>query len=232
MTKPDVDPILEQLLDAALPHVAFDGWSPETFAAATRDAGVDPAVAKALCPRGAVDLAIAYHKRGDAAMIAALKAADLGDMRFRDKVAHAIRLRLQVIDDKEAVRRGTTLFALPHMAADGAKLVWGTADAIWNALGDTSRDANWYTKRMTLAAVYSAVILFWLGDDSLNMQATDDFIDRRIDNVMQFERFKVQAKANPLFKPFAGTLERMMSGIKAPASHSDPDLPGVWRDPQ
>ncbi|PXW72476.1 ubiquinone biosynthesis protein COQ9 [Loktanella sp. PT4BL] len=232
MTKPDVDPILEQLLDAALPHVAFDGWSPETFAAATRDAGVDPAVAEALCPRGAVDLAIAYHKRGDAAMIAALKAADLGDMRFRDKVAHAIRLRLQVIDDKEAVRRGTTLFALPHMAADGAKLVWGTADAIWNALGDTSRDANWYTKRMTLSAVYSAVILFWLGDDSLNMQATDDFIDRRIDNVMQFEKFKAQAKANPLFKPVAGTLERMMSGIKAPATHSDPDLPGVWRDPQ
>lgn len=232
MTKPDVDPILEQLLDAALPHVAFDGWSPETFAAATRDAGVDPAVAKAICPRGAVGLAIAYHRRGDAAMIAALKTADLGDMRFRDKVAHAIRLRLQVIDDKEAVRRGTTLFALPHMAADGAKLVWGTADAIWTTLGDTSRDANWYTKRMTLSAVYSAVILFWLGDDSLNMQATDDFIDRRIDNVMQFEKFKAQAKANPLFKPFAGTLERMMSGIKAPATQTDPDLPGVWHDPQ
>ena len=220
MTKPDVDPILDQLLDAALPHVAFDGWSPETFAAAARDAGVDLSVAKAICPRGAVDLAIAYHQRGDAAMIAALKAADLGDMRFRDKVAHAIRLRLQVIDDKEAVRRGTTLFALPHMAADGAKLVWGTADAIWDALGDTSRDANWYTKRMTLSAVYSAVILFWLGDDSLNMQATDDFIDRRIDNVMQFEKFKAQAKANPLFKPFAGALERMMSGIKAPATSS------------
>ncbi len=232
MTNAPNDPILNQLLDAALPHVAFDGWSPATFDAAIADTGIDSVVAKAVCPRGAVDLAIAYHQRGDAAMIAALANADLSDMRFRDKVAHAIRLRLQVIDDKEAVRRGTTLFALPHMAADGAKLIWGTADAIWTALGDTSRDVNWYTKRMTLSGVYSSVVLYWLGDDSLDLQATDAFIDRRIDNVMQFEKLKAQAKASAILKPFTGTLERMMASVKAPGAASDPDLPGVWRDPQ
>lgn len=232
MTNANNDPVLDKLLDAALPHVAFDGWSPATFKAAVADAVVDPAVANAICPRGAVDLAIAYHHRGDAAMVSALATADLSDMRFRDKVAHAIRLRIRAIDDKEAVRRGTTLFALPHMAADGAKLIWGTADAIWNALGDTSRDVNWYTKRMTLSGVYSAVVLFWLGDDSLDMQATDAFIDRRIDNVMQFEKFKAQAKAIPLLKPLTGTLERMMAAVKAPSGAVDPDLPGIWRDPQ
>ncbi len=231
MTAP-IDPMLNTLLDAALPHVAFDGWSPATFNAAIADADITPGAAATLCPRGAVDLAIAYHQRGDAAMVAALKEADLTAMRFRDKVAHAIRLRLQVIDDKEAVRRGSTLFALPHMAADGAKLIWGTADAIWTALGDTSRDVNWYTKRMTLSGVYSAVILYWLGDDSLDLQATDAFIDRRIDNVMQFEKIKAQAKASPLLKPLTTTLERMMGSVKAPGAATDPDLPGVWRDPQ
>ena len=223
---------IDQLLDAALPHVAFDGWSAATFDAAVVDANIDPATAKAAFPRGAVDLAIAYHQRGDVAMVAALEAADLSDMRFRDKVAHAIRLRLQVIDDKEAVRRGTTLFALPHMAADGAKLIWGTADAIWNALGDTSRDVNWYTKRMTLSGVYSSVVLYWLGDDSLDQQATDAFIDRRIDNVMQFEKFKAQVKASPLLKPLASTFERMAAAVKAPKASTDPDLPGIWRDPK
>lgn len=232
MINAPVDPVLDQLLDAALPHVAFDGWSPATFEAAVADAGIDPAIAKATCPRGAVDLAVAYHHRGDAAMVAALAEADLSGMRFRDKVAHAIRLRLQVIDDKEAVRRGATLFALPHMAADGAKLVWGTADAIWTALGDTSRDVNWYTKRMTLSGVYSSVVLYWLGDDSIDMQATDAFIDRRIDNVMQFEKLKAQAKASPLLKPLTGPLERMMASVKAPKGSDDPDLPGIWRDPQ
>jgi len=232
MTNPPGDPILEQLLDAALPHVAFDGWSQDTFDAAVAEAGIDPEVAKTICPRGAVNLAIAYHHRGDAAMVAALGAAELSDMRFRDKIAHAVRLRLQVIDDKEAVRRGTTLFALPHMAADGTKLIWGTADAIWNALGDSSRDVNWYTKRMTLSAVYSSVTLFWLGDDSPDLQATDAFIDRRIDNVMQFEKLKAKAKASPLLKPLTGALGRIMGSLKAPEAASDPNLPGVWRDPQ
>jgi len=232
MTNPPGDPILEQLLDAALPHVAFDGWSQDTFDAAVAEAGIDPEVAKTTCPRGAVNLAIAYHHRGDAAMVAALGAAELSDMRFRDKIAHAVRLRLQVIDDKEAVRRGTTLFALPHMAADGTKLIWETADAIWNALGDSSRDVNWYTKRMTLSAVYSSVTLFWLGDDSPDLQATDAFIDRRIDNVMQFEKLKAKAKASPLLKPLTGALGRIMGSLKAPEAASDPNLPGVWRDPQ
>jgi len=59
----------EQLLDAALMHVAFDGWSEATFKAAVSDTGMDPTVARAVCPRGAVDLAVAYHKRGDQQMI-------------------------------------------------------------------------------------------------------------------------------------------------------------------
>ncbi|WP_296427782.1 COQ9 family protein [Yoonia sp.] len=232
MMNTPIDPAKDKLLDAILPHVAFDGWAPQAFQAAVAEVGIDPAHAKTLCPRGAVDLAVAYHQRGDRAMVAALGVADLRDMRFRDKVAYAVRLRVHAVDDKEAVRRATALFALPHMAADGAKLIWGTVDAIWTALGDTSRDVNWYTKRMTLSGVYAAVVLYWLGDDSLDAQATDAFIDRRIDDVMQFEKVKAQVKDNPLFKPLTGPLGRLLSGIKAPAQMSPIDLPGIWKDPQ
>ncbi len=225
------DPIKAQLLDAILPHVAFDGWSPTAFEAAIEDAGITRAVAQASCPRGAVDLAVAFHERGDAQMVAALKAADLGAMRFRDKVAHAIRLRLAAVDDKEAVRRGTTLFALPHMVPLGTRLIWGTADQIWTALGDTSTDANWYTKRLTLSGVYASVVLYWLGDDSLDGQATNAFIDRRIEDVMQFEKVKARVNDNALLKPITRPLGRLMSAIKAPAATPPTDLPGVWRNP-
>ncbi len=220
-------PTTEHLFEAMLPHVAFDGWSSEAFSAALADLGVSHEDARGLCPRGAVDLAVAFHTAGDRAMVEALQAADLSDMRFRDKVAHAIRLRLSVVDDKEAVRRGTALFALPHMAPEGSKLIWGTADAIWTALGDTSDDVNWYTKRATLSAVYGSVVLYWLGDDSLDGQATDAFIDRRIDNVMQFESLKAAVKKNPLTRPFAEALGRLTSRVKAPGS-APSDLPGSW----
>ncbi len=226
------DPRKIALLDAILPHVAFDGWAPVAFDAAVSDLGLSAAEARAMCPRGATDLAIAFHERGDAAMVAAIKATDMTEMRFREKVAYAIRLRLKAVDDKEAVRRGTTLFALPHMAPEGTKLIWGTADQIWTALGDTSTDANWYTKRLTLSGVYASVVLYWLGDDSLDGQATDAFIDRRIEDVMQFEKVKARVNSNPLLKPITGPLERLMANIKAPSGQQRTDLPGIWRNSQ
>ncbi|MEY8837829.1 COQ9 family protein, partial [Cribrihabitans sp. XS_ASV171] len=143
--------ITDKLLDAALSHVPFDGWSEATFRAAITDSGVPETVARAICPRGAVDLALAFHARGDRAMLERLRATDLDGMKIRDKIAFAIRTRLEVIEDREAVRRGVTLFALPAYAADGAKAIWGTCDLIWTAIGDKSDDVNWYTKRATLS---------------------------------------------------------------------------------
>ncbi|WP_293577601.1 COQ9 family protein [Phaeobacter sp.] len=215
---------LDQLLEAALMHVPFDGWSSTTFSAAVADSGVNPVVADALCPRGAVDLAVAYHKRGDALMLQRLAHEDMTGLRFRDKITRAVQLRLEVIDDKEAVRRGATLFALPQYAGDGAKLVWGTVDAIWRSLGDVSEDINWYTKRGTLSGVYSATVLYWLGDDSLEHQATWDFLDRRIENVMQFEKLKSKVHANPLLKPLLAGPNWLAQQVRAP--NAQDDLPG------
>jgi ubiquinone biosynthesis protein COQ9 len=209
--------IRDRVLDAALPHVAFDGWSAATLKAAVADSGVDPALAALALPRGAVDLALAFHRRGDAAMRAALAAADLGALRFRERIARAVRLRLEAVAaGKEAVRRGAALFALPQHAADGAGAIWGTADAIWTALGDTSRDVNWYTKRATLSAVYGATVLFWLGDTSDGHAATWEFLDRRIDEVMRIETFKAKVRDTPLGRAFRAGPGRLLEGLRAP----------------
>ena len=218
----------ERVLDAALMHVPFDGWSETTLRAAVIDSGVAEALARSLYPRGGVDLALAYHRRGDALMRDKLATADLGAMRFRERVAHAVRLRLELVEDKEAVRRGATLFALPIYAADGLRAVWGTADAIWDALGDTSRDVNWYTKRVTLSGVYSATVLFWLGDDSPGHQDTWEFLDRRIENVMQIEKAKAAVRDNPVAKALLAGPLKLMEKIRKPETPDD--LPGKMAD--
>ena len=205
-----------RLLDAALMHVPFDGWTETTFRAAIADSGVDTKLARALYPRGGIDLAIAFHRRGDAEMCRRLLETDLSALRFRDRIATAVRYRLEAVEDKEAVRRGTTLFALPLHAAEGARLIWGTADAIWTTLGDTSTDLNWYTKRATLSGVYSATVLFWLGDDSLGHQATWDFLDRRIEDVMRFEQVKAKVKDNPLAKALTAGPLKFMEHLRKP----------------
>ena len=221
-----MDRAKDRILKAALPHVAFDGWSEAALKAAIADSGEDAGLARALYPRGGVDLAVAYHKAGDAAMRAALDARDLGLLRFRDRVALAIRLRLEGAD-RELVRRGSALFALPQHAGEGAGLIWSTADAIWLALGDSSRDFNWYSKRASLAAVYGATVLFWLGDHSDGNEATWTFLDRRIENVMQFEKLKADLRKNPLAQALLKGPLKVLERIAAPQEATD--LPGKMK---
>jgi ubiquinone biosynthesis protein COQ9 len=68
--------------------------------------------------------------------------------------------------------------------------------------------------------------LFWLGDDSIGHQATWDFLDRRVENVMQFEKLKGRMQANPLLKPMLAGPNCLMSRLKAPVAASANDLPG------
>ncbi len=218
------DPLRESLLLAMLDHVPFDGWTDTAFRAAARDAGIAPDLARVIAPRGGLDLAVDYHRRGDARMIARLADTDLSARRMRDRIAAAVRYRIEEAD-REIVRRGMTLFALPQNAGTGASLLWGTADAIWTSLGDTSQDVNWYSKRATLSAVYSATVLYWLGDHSDGNVDTWDFLDRRIDGVMRFEKAKARLKDMPV-------LGRLMAGplnpfnhVQAPGRMPD-DLPG------
>lgn len=219
----DRDLALKRLVEAALPHVVFEGWSDAALKEAIAESGVAPGLAHALLPRGGVDLALAYHRLGNEAMRTALAASDLTTMRFRDRVAHAVRLRLETAD-REAVRRGTALFALPNHAGDGARAIWGTADAIWTTLGDTSTDVNWYSKRATLSAVYASTVLYWLGDDSEAHEATWAFLDRRIGNVMSIEKAKTAFRENPIGKALLAGPLKVFERIHAPEQAND--LPG------
>jgi len=219
-----VEQAKERLLAAALPHVAFDGWSEAALRAAIADSGLAAGLARALFPRGGVDMAMAWHRLGDQRMRAAMAARDLTGLRYRDRVTLAVRLRIEAASDREAVRRGTALFALPQHAAEGAKAIWGTADAIWLALGDPSRDVNWYTKRATLSAVYASTVLYWLGDDSPGQAATWDFLDRRIEGVMAIEKLKAKVKANGMVKAAMDGPMAFVKRIVAPRTPDD--LPG------
>lgn len=231
-TKNAPDDLKQVLLDKALAHVPFDGWSEASFSAAIEEAGADPVLARAICPRGALDLAVAYHERGDALMLQRLHETDLSSLRMRDRIGTAVRFRLEAADDRELVRRGATLFSLPQNAALGARLIWNTADLIWTALGDRSDDVNWYSKRTILSGLYSSTVLYWLGDDSGDNGATWAFLDRRIDDVMQFEKVKATLGRNPLVKRILALPEGVFGPIRAPRRDPRDDLPGHWTPPR
>ena len=221
-----VDPEVLKLMLAALPNVAFDGWSNSTFVAACREADISERKARLFCPRGALDLAIAFHKWGDGQFETAFTKKKISELRVREKIRKAVELRIKLASDKEAVRRGVVLFALPLYAFEGSRLIWDTSDLIWELIGDNSEDYNWYSKRAILSAVYASTVLYWLGDNSEGSEETWHFLDRRIEDVMKFETAKIQLKTNKFTKEFNGLTEKFLKTIKRPSRNTDPNLPG------
>ena len=76
-----VDPEVLKLMLAALPNEAFDGWSNSTFVAACREADISERNARLFCPRGALDLAIAFHKWGDDQFETAFKKKKISELK-------------------------------------------------------------------------------------------------------------------------------------------------------
>jgi ubiquinone biosynthesis protein COQ9 len=211
--------VRERLVEAALPHVGFDGWSKVTLEAAIKDSGVEAGLARQAFPRGGPDMAMEFHRMGDRDLDDDLRDTDWSTMRIRERVTFCVRRRIELIqNDREAVRRGATLFALPIYAPEGARLVWETADLIWQRCGDLSTDYNWYTKRMILSGVYSSTVLYWLGDQDPDNAPTWEFLDRRIDDVMQFEKVKAKAKDNPLARAVFALPNALLGTIRAPGA--------------
>ncbi len=183
------------ILDHCLALASFDGWTSRMLADAIRAADIDAATAKAAFPGGVRDVVRYWSAVTDERMAGAMAAPGFAEQRIRDKVAGAVRTRIDLLrEDKEAVRRSAALLAVPSMGPLAARLVWATADAIWRGLGDKSTDFNFYTKRAILSGVITSTMARWLADDSEDEAATHAFLDARIENVMQFEKVKSQAK--------------------------------------
>lgn len=190
------------ILDAILPNVPFDGWSARALRAAAREAGIDPAAVPLVYPDGVAGVIAEWSRRADAAMVAAYAAAETDEMKFRERITFLVRARIEAVaDHREAVRRALTFLALPGHTALGTRCLYRTVDEMWYAAGDRSTDFSFYTRRLTLAAVYSSTLIYWLDDPSDGFAGTWAFLDRRIAAVMRIPRRRQQLRDATRFVP-------------------------------
>ena len=193
--KRDDAALKEVVLALALPDAVFDGFTDAVLAKAGASAGLATADLARLFPEGPLSLIEYYSVAADAQMEQRLAAMNLPGMKIRERIAAAVLARLSVLKpNKEAARRAGATLSLPMHAGLAAKLMYRSVDAMWRAVGDTSTDFNFYTKRGILAGVYGATLLRWFNDTSEDETVTTEFLAARIENVMQFEKFKAQAK--------------------------------------
>ena len=197
--EPDPDAALrERLAETMAAEAAFSGWTMGALRHAGGQIGAPEGEAERLFPGGPADVLACLSERADLRTVAVLEAASAEGFKIRDRIKLAVRTRIeQTVGGKESVRRGLAMLALPFNAGLALKLLYRTVDAIWYGAGDTSTDFNFYTKRATLAGVYSSTLLYWLNDRSEGNEATWSFLDRRIDDVMRFEKWKARVRDWP-----------------------------------
>lgn len=198
--------IQDKILLAALGDVIFDGWEWNVIEQAADKLGYDSGVLATAFPEKIQGVLVHFSDWADRQTLLVLAQINTDDMRVRDRIACGVTERLKVLaPHKEAFRSSTKYWLNPFRKMAAGKMVWKSADVIWVWAGDESTDYNHYSKRMLLSGVITTTMLSWLRDETDDMQETLNFLDHRIDNVLQLGKF-------------VGGLKKYACGLKSMAS--------------
>jgi ubiquinone biosynthesis protein COQ9 len=212
MTLDELRAALAPLIPA---NAVFDGWSDKALDMAASELGVPADRARLCFPGGPVDMIDAWFDAIDLAMAKAFPLERISKMKIRERIRNLVLCRIEVINPhKEALRRALAILAHPQNAMTAAKLAWRAADRMWRIAGDRATDFNHYSKRGILSALYMSTLLVYLDDDSGDVATTQGFLNRRIDDVMMFEKFKVQWRGSRERLP---SLTRFLGRLRYPA---------------
>ena len=213
----DAGPLIrlrERLALAVGENAVFDGWTQAAVDSAAAQLGVDPAQARLAMGKDQAGMIDAYIQAVDRELEKRWPPEKLAALKIRERIRTLVWTRIEIMSPaREAVRRALSILAMPQNAALALKTGWRTADGMWRLAGDTSSDFNHYTKRLTLSAVDGSTLLAWINDDSEGWSATGSFLDRRIDNVMQFEKWKAQWRGQERF-----SVSRFLGRLRYPVN--------------
>jgi ubiquinone biosynthesis protein COQ9 len=188
-----LEQLRRQLALAVGENAVFDGWTGKAVDSAADQLGIDPVKARLAFPKNQAAMIDCYFQEVDRGLEAWFTPERLQGMKIREKIRSLVWRRLEIMGPaREGVRRGLAILAMPQNIPLAVRISWRSADLMWRIAGDTSSDFNHYTKRLTLSAVYGSTLLAWLDDQSEGWTDTAAFLDRRIDDVMKFEKFKAQ----------------------------------------
>ena len=187
------------LVNAMLVHVPFDGWSWTALEQGAIDMDFETKlnfedrkkIYYDLFKNGPIDFIETFSKIIDDEMEKNYESLAIKPDRVPQKIKTIILIRLHLSQKyKEAVRSSLSLTAIPKNSKQSLKILYRTCHRIWKIAGDTSTDFSFYTKRASLAAVYSSTLLFWLNDNSSTQDETESFLDRRLKDISRISNLK------------------------------------------
>ena len=195
----DNNQIRIDLIRAMLTHVPFDGWTWEAMEQGAIDIGFEKKktsslrikIFKDLFKNGSIDFIDIFSEMIDLEVKENYNSIETKPERVPEKIKKIIMIRLNLCQKyKEAVRSSISLTAIPVNTKISLNILYRTCNSIWRIAGDKSTDFSFYTRRISLAAVYTSTLLFWLNDKSNNNIETEFFLDRRLKDISKISSLK------------------------------------------
>ncbi len=185
--------------------LASEPWSQGTLEKAAKQAGIDAVQAEILYPGKLAeftnDFIIACNEAGFAAAREQLKPTD----KIREKIEEIIFQRIKIyhmrLKSLEALRKFFGYAVNPANIGSSIKNIYEFSSEAWYEIGDRSTDFSYYTKRLSLSAIYSKSVLYSLTDKNNNLEATRKFIKKSIDALMKINKLKQKAKELKSYLP-------------------------------
>ena len=187
------------LIRAMLTHVPFDGWTWEAMEQGAVDINFEKTktpslrikIFKDLFKNGPIDFIDIFSEVIDVEVKENYDLIEFKPKRVSEKIKKIIMIRLNLCQKyKESVRSSLSVTAIPVNARVSLKILYRTCNSIWRIAGDKSTDFSFYTRRISLAAVYTSTLLFWLNDNSNNNVETEFFLDRRLKDISKISSLK------------------------------------------
>jgi ubiquinone biosynthesis protein COQ9 len=202
----------QRVLDEALRLAPTAGWNAGLVSRALAAAGLSEAEGQLLLPEGPRDLAALLSRRHDAAALVRLRTFDLATLKIRQRIREGVIARLDAAQENGDVLRPLAVFlAFPTNLPLAGRLTWESADAIWRWAGDTATDENHYSKRAILSGILVSTLAV---DMASGRDSALSHLDARIDNVMDFEKWKAGLKPMDLASEMVGALAKMRYGAR------------------
>ena len=198
MPTPELAPsavIAEKIIASALPLAAIEGWTVSVYEKAVNAAGMTEAEAALAFPGGPQTIVPVFFDIRLKALQTQISQLPLDEMRIRERVTSGVELWIDGLSDYPAAARKALDWCAVHPLSNHSlpSIVWSVADAIWKGIGDESSGFTFVSKRTTLSAVMTSTLAVWRkhADEKSEWKA---FLDRRIEDVMAFEKFKASVK--------------------------------------
>ncbi|WP_253299830.1 COQ9 family protein [Wolbachia endosymbiont of Chironomus riparius] len=186
------DDKINLIIDSLIRVIPFEGVSDKTLLKVCKDLNL----ANSFCKfQNGIYSALEYIAEDfNNLMKIELQSCNLEDYKIRERIKLAIKINLKnyakLPNYREFLKNILSFSIFPRNIYFSSKILYRTINTIWYGIYDESTDINYYTKRLILSGLYSSTVLFFINDYSDNFTNTLSFLDRRIENIIKFQKFK------------------------------------------